>query len=143
MTYSTTRLAVWLLPAFFFGFSVVLAVALPNTGERVFYLVLALATGYWLIRSLRVRVEISPDAIAVHGQMRTHRYPVAAVRCARAEPMRTASPFRRFAPYVALALDVEPDQSRHFDEISVRQSDREVLDRIVDSINAEISSGDA
>lgn len=143
MSYPTTRLWVWLPPAFFFGFSVIVALAAPDAGQRIFYVVLALATGYWLVRSLRVRVETSADEISVFGQLRTRRYPIAAVRRARAEPMRTASPLYRFAPYVALALDFESGESRHFDEISVRQRDREVVDRIVTSINETTSSGGA
>lgn len=57
--------------------------------------------------------------------------------------MRTASPLYRFAPYVALTLDFESGESRHFDEISVRQRDQEVVDRIVTSINEVASSGGA
>lgn len=143
VSYPTTRLWVWLPPAFFFGFSVIVALAAPDIGQRIFYVLLALVTGYWLVRSLRVRVEISAEAIAAFGQLRTRRYPIAVVRGARAEPMRTASPLYRFAPYVALTLDFESGESRHFDEISVRQRDQEALDRIVTSINEVTSSGGA
>lgn len=139
MRYSTTRLWIWLPPAFSFGLSAIVALAAPDAGMRGFYIVLSIGTGYWLIRSLRVGVEVSSDGVAVHGQIRTRRYPLAEVRRARAEPMRTASPLYRFVRYIALELDLQSDESRHFDEISVRERDRSVVDRIVDSINAAAS----
>lgn len=140
MRYSTTRVWIWLPPAFFFGISAIVATAAPDAGTRAFYIVLSIATGYWLIRSLRVGVWISADAVAVHGQFRTRRYRPSEVRRARAVPMRTASPLYRVVRYIALELDLEPDECRHFDEISVRERDRSVVDRIVDAINAAASA---
>lgn len=78
----------------------------------------------------------------MHGQLRTRRYPIATVRHARAEPMRTASPLYRVVPYVALTLDFESGESRHFDEVSVRERDREIVDKIVTSVNEAASSKD-
>jgi hypothetical protein len=139
MRYSTTRLWIWLPPALFFSLSTIVAIAAPSPRTRAFYILLSSATGYWLIRALRVGVEISTDGVAVHGQVRTRRYRLTDVRRARAEPMRTSSPLYRVVRYVALELEFTDDESRHFDEISVRERDRSVVDRIVDSINAAAS----
>lgn len=50
-------------------------------------------------------------------------------------PLRTASPFYRFFPYVTLEVDLCDGVTRHFDEISARESDRGAIDAIANSIN--------
>jgi hypothetical protein len=73
--------------------SLIVAVAARGAGARIFYVLLTIGTGYLLIRSLHVGVELTSEEVAVHGQMRTRRYPWPHVRRARVEPMRTGSPF--------------------------------------------------
>lgn len=102
---------------------------------RIFYVLVTIGTGYLLIRSLHVGVELTAEEVAVHGQMRTRRYPWPHVRRARVEPMRTASPFYRFFPYVALELDLDGGETRHFDEISAKKTDGATIEAIADSIN--------
>ncbi len=42
----------------------------------------------------------------MHGQLRTRRFALEDIRGARVAPMRTALPFYRFFPYVALEVDL-------------------------------------
>lgn len=135
MRFSTTRVWVWAPPAFLFLLSLTVALAAPDPGTRIFYLAMTLSTGYWLVRSLRVGVEVTPEVVAVHGQLRTRRFALEDIRGARVAPMRTASPFYRFFPYVALEVDLRDGGTRHFDEISARKSDRGAIDAIASSIN--------
>lgn len=139
MRYSTTRLWIWLPPAFFFGLTAIVALAAPDVGTRIFYAVLAVGTGYWLLRARRVGVEISTGALVVHGQFRKRRIDLGDVRGASAVPLRTASPLYRYFPYVALELDLANGTTRHFEELSVRERDRSVVDEIVAAVNAAVS----
>lgn len=135
MRFSTTRVWVWAPPAFFFLLSLVVALAAPDPGTRIFYLAMTLGAAYWLVRSLRVGVEVSPGVVAVHGQLRTRRFALEDIRGARVAPMRTASPIYRFFPYVALEVELRDGKTRHFDEISARESDRGAIDAIAKTIN--------
>lgn len=141
MRFSTTRVWVWAPPAFFFLLSLMVAIGAPDSGTRIFYLPMALLAGYWLVRSLRVGVEVTPEGVAVHGQLRTRRFALGDIRGARVAPMRTASPFYRFFPYVALEVDLGDGESRHFDEISARESDRGAIEAIANSINRAPPAG--
>ena len=135
MRHSTTRFWVWAPPACFFLLSLIVAVAAPDPGTRLFYLAMTLGTGYWLVRSLRVGVELASEIVVVHGQLRNRRFAMEDVRSARVAPMRTASPFYRFFPYLALELELGDGTTRHFDEVSAREGDRATIDAIADSIN--------
>lgn len=140
MDYATTRLCIWLPPAFFLGLAAIVALAARHPGTRAFYVVFSFAAGYWLLRSLRVGVEVTSDAVAIRGSLHTRHYPLSVVVRARVEPMHTSSPVARFFPYVALALDLDPGGARQFGDMSVRERDRVVLDRTAEAINGAVSS---
>ena len=74
---------------------------------------MTLSTGYWLVRSLRVGVEVTSEVVAVRRQLRTRRFGPEDIRGARVAPLRTASPFYRFFPYVALEVDLRDRGTRH------------------------------
>jgi hypothetical protein len=130
---------VWLPAAFFFGFSLILTAASPGLGSRLFYAIFTVATGYWLFRTRRIRVDLDEDAIAIRGQIRTHRFAWSEVRGAGVEAMRTASPLQRVIPYVALVIELTEGGTRQFEEVSAAASDRARVQRVADAINAELA----
>lgn len=136
---STTRPGVWLPAALFFGFLLLLAVASPELGSRLFYAVLTGAAGYWLFRARRVGLDITDDGLAIRGQVRTHRFGWDEVRGAALEPMRTASPLQRAVPYVALVIELTDGRSRQFEEVSAKASDRSRVQRVADLINGHLA----
>jgi hypothetical protein len=131
----TTRPSLWLPPAFFFGFSVVFLIGSPEVGSRVFYVLLAAASGYWLVRARRARVELTDDGLTVFGLTRTRRMAWADIRHATAEPMRTGSPFKKWLPYVALTLEFSDGRVRQIEEVAAAASHRATVDSIVAAVN--------
>lgn len=140
LSLSTRRLGLWLPPTFFFGLALLIFVGIPEGGSRVFYAILTLAMGYWLVRAWRVGVDMTDDDLVVRGQLRTHRFAWARVRGAAVEPMRTASPLQRVWPYVALEVELEDGLSRQFEEVSAAASDRSTVQRVADEINGRAGS---
>lgn len=139
LSISTGRLGVWLPPAFFLGFALLLFIASPELGSRLFYAVFSLATGYWLVRARRVGIDVTEAGLEIRGQVRTHRFAWEEVRSAALEPMRTASPLQRVVPYVALVIELTDGRSRQFEEVSAAASDRSKVQRVADVINAHLA----
>jgi hypothetical protein len=138
LSLSTRRPWLWLPPAFFFGFSVIILAAAPDGGPRLFYAVLAVATGYWLVRAWRVGVDLTDDQLVTRGQLRRHHFAWRRLRGAAVKPMRTMSPFQRLVPYVALTIELEDGRTRQFEEVSAAASKRSRVERVVDEIDARL-----
>lgn len=102
MSRSTRRLWLWLPAAFLVAFSVLVLLGAEGTGSKVFYGVVASVATVGLLRSWRARIDITERGVTIHGLRRTRRFPWEVLRGAKAEPMRTASPFQSRWPYVAL-----------------------------------------
>jgi hypothetical protein len=132
---STRRAAIWAPPWFFLVLSLIVMAGADEAGTRFFFAFMALATGCWLIRSLRVGVGLTAEVVIVRGQMRTRRYPWSKVRQARVAPMRTRSPLSDRFPYVALELELDTGETRLFEDISTKAPDRTTIEAIAHSIN--------
>jgi hypothetical protein len=134
----TTRPGLWLPPAFFFGLSVVVLVAAPDAGAKLFYGLFAAATGYWLLRARRARVALTEDGLTVFGQIRTRRIAWTEIRQATAAPMRTTSPLKKWFPYVALTVELGDGRIVQFEEVSAAESHRATVDSIAAAVNGRL-----
>jgi hypothetical protein len=87
-----------------------------------------------------VRAEVSDGSLVVYGQFRTRRIGLGRIREAVVEPVRTASPFAKQFPYVALALELVDGSHVQFQELSVRQPGRRRMDEFASAINGRLST---
>jgi hypothetical protein len=104
----------------FFALSLIVLLATPNLGTRLFYVVMTALTGVWLIRCWRSAVVLSDDGVLLRGQFRTSRYSWDHVEGATTGRMRTASPLAGRFPYVNLVLRLQEGRVRVFPELAVR-----------------------
>src|SRR5205814_2153883 len=95
-----------------------------NLGMGIFYAVMSLLTGLWLVRSLRVVVRTSTDGLFVRTSYTTRLLPWPTVTGAELRPMRTVSPLRSIRSYVALAVRLQSGRVLQFDDIAASADGR-------------------
>jgi hypothetical protein len=105
-------------PVPFFLLSAVVLAAAPNIGTRVFYVLMTVATGYWLVRSWRAAVELGHHGLVLRGQVRTRRFSWPDIAEATILAVRTRSPLSGAFPYLCLGLRLSDGRLVHFDELA-------------------------
>jgi hypothetical protein len=133
--YPFRRARTFATPLAFFALCFIVLLGAKNLGMGIFYAVMSLLTGMWLVRSLRVVVRTSTDGLFVRTSFTTRLLPWATVTGAELRPMRTMSPLRSIRSYVALAARLQSGRVLQFDDIAASTDDLLRVQAIVDQIN--------
>jgi hypothetical protein len=105
----------------------------------VFYGLMTLVTGYWVVRVRRVAVLLSDTELVVRGQFRTRRFPFNELSGAALTRMRTASPFAGRWPYLALTISMADGRVRQFEEVAAPAARATGVEVIAGAINKRIA----
>lgn len=126
----------WLLipPGFVVLFAMVVLLAAPDAGTRVFYAVLTVVTGLWLFRSWRAGVDVTTDGVVFRGQFRTRSFEWREIASASVEPMKSASPLSDSFPYVCVGVRLTSGAIRRSD-LAASARRPEPVQAAVDDIN--------
>jgi len=128
------RAVLWLPPGFFFFLCLTCSLSIQDSSARVFYGVLSVLTGTWLVRCLRAAVIISDDGVILRGQLRTSKYSWDEIEGATVVRMRTASPLADSFPYVNLALQLSGGRLEPFAEMAASAKKRNQVDELAEQI---------
>jgi hypothetical protein len=108
--------------------------AAPNTGTRIFYLVMTTLTGYWFLRCWRAGVVLDDAAVVLRGQIRTRRVAWADIDSPTLLTMRTASPLKAKFPYMSLGLRLKNGRVVRFDDLAAPGSHPVRVEMVVTAI---------
>jgi hypothetical protein len=133
--YTFVRAGTYAPPLAFLLLSLLCVIGADYVGGRIFYAVMSLLTGFWLARSLRVRVETSHEGLMIRTSYKTTRLQWDEVRGAELRPMRTFSPFKFVRTYSALAVGLKSGRVLQFDDIARSKAMQSRVVSIVDHIN--------
>src|SRR5579864_1542215 len=126
-TFRVRRLLSWLPAAFFLSLFGLILLGAPTLHDRLFVGPLTLIPAVWLVRSVRLSVQTTDEAIIVRTSVWTHRFPWSDVVEAKLVRMPAASPFAARWPYVALGLHLRDGRVRRFSDISAASDRQSVI----------------
>jgi hypothetical protein len=136
IAYPARRFGLLAGPLFFVALSLIVLAGSRDLGTRLFYAVLTVLSGGWLVRAWRSAVILSDEAVRFRGQVRTRDFRWSEIAGASVGPMATMSPLRGRFPYVDLVIELRDGKRRAFPELAAPEHSPDSLPRIV---AAEIS----
>jgi PH (Pleckstrin Homology) domain-containing protein len=136
VTYPARRSGLRAAVLLFFGFSLIVLAGSHDLGTRIFYAILTVLMGTWLVRVWRLAVILAPEAVRFRGQVRTRDFRWSDVAGASVGRMATMSPLSGRFPYINLVIELRDGKRRTFQEFAAPENRMDSVPRIV---AAEIS----